>query len=345
MINPWAALLVFFFISALVVLLLRPGKGYFWIIKNGLKRDDRVLTEDILKQLYHLEYLGVGATLNDLAGSLGLKHDPLVESIASMESKGLISSEGGKLKLNPSGRDYALKIIRVHRLWEKYLAENTGIDRLEWHDRAEEMEHRLNVTETDELAMQLGNPRYDPHGDPIPTFRGEIAPPKGRPLSTFPVDVVGRIIHIEDEPETIYRQIIAEDLRIGSQVRVFESNPNRIRFHSEGEEYVLAPIIAANISVMELDQEEEPEENVSRLSSLKVGEKAKVISISREYRGSGRRRLLDLGFVPGTPVIPAISSPMNDPKAYLIRDTIIALRNEQADLILIKKENSNEPSR
>jgi len=73
-----------------------------------------------------------------------------------------------------------------------------------------------------------------------------------------------------------------------------------------------------------------------------VGEKAKIIGISSEYRGAGRRRLLDLGFVPGTTVLPNFSSPMNNPKAYLIRDTVIALRNEQADLVLVKKQNSND---
>jgi len=344
MIDPVLAISIFVLLSVFGILLFRPGNGFYWLIKNSLKRNKKVITEDILKQLYHLEYIGRNATLNDLVGSLKIKHRQIVDIITEMETKKLIHSYEGNLKLNPIGRDYALRIIRVHRLWEKYLAEKTGVDKSEWHNRAEYMEHQLDSKEADALADQLGNPRFDPHGDPIPTDKGEIASHQGKPLSAFPVDLPGRIIHIEDEPEVIYKQIIAEDLHIGSQIRVVESNERRIRFHSEGEEFVLAPIVAANIGVIELGKQEELQENVSRLSGLKVGEKAKVIGISNEYRGAGRRRLLDLGFVPGTTVVPDFSSPLNDPKAYLIRETIIALRNKQADLILVKKINSNERS-
>ncbi len=342
MIDPIVALSVFAFISILGFLFFRPDKGYFWLIRSALKRDEKVITEDILKQLYHLEYSGGNATINNLVGSFKINHSQLFNLLTGMETKGLITTNEGLIQLSPSGRDYALKIIRVHRLWEKYLAEKTGVDKSEWHNRAEEMEHELSSTETDALAEQLGNPRFDPHGDPIPTDKGEIVSLKGKPLSAFPVDQPGRIIHIEDEPDVIYKQIIAEDLHIGSQIRVVDSNERRVRFHSLGEEYKLAPIVAANISVVALGKQEEPEEDMSRLSSLLVGEKAEIIGISSEYRGAGRRRLLDLGFVPGTTVLPNFASPMNNPKAYLIRDTVIALRNEQADLVLVKKQNFND---
>jgi len=340
-IDPLAALAIFMTLVLAGFLLFRPGNGYLWAIKRGLTRSKKVVTEDILKQLYHIEYAGGKASLNDLVGALHLRHNELIGILSEMEGEKLITSISGRVKLTPSGSDYALRIIRAHRLWEKYLAEKTGVDKSEWHQKAERMEHLLDTSEAEALSEQLGNPRFDPHGDPIPTAKGEIASHQGVALSDFPVNTLGRIIHIEDEPEVIYKQIIAEDLRIGSQIKVVESNELRIRFQSEGEAYVLAPIIAANIGVIELDQQEEPQENVSRLSSLKVGEKAKVIGISNEYRGEGRRRLLDLGFVPGTTVVSEMASPMNDPISYLIRDTLIALRNEQANLVLIEKQDND----
>ncbi len=69
-----------------------------------------------------------------------------------------VKVEGDLLKLTKEGRQYALKIIRVHRLWEKYLAEKTGFDKTEWHDRAEEMEHHLSHEETNVLADRVGKP-------------------------------------------------------------------------------------------------------------------------------------------------------------------------------------------
>ncbi|HFA51969.1 MAG TPA: ferrous iron transport protein A, partial [Bacteroidetes bacterium] len=76
--------------------------------------------------------------------------------------------------------------------------------------------------------------------------------------------------------------------------------------------------------------------------NLKKGEKAVVVGISQECKGESRRRLLDLGVVKGTDISIDITSPLNDPKGYLIRNTVIAFRNEQAANILIEKNKNNE---
>jgi DtxR family transcriptional regulator, Mn-dependent transcriptional regulator len=69
------------------------------------------------------------------------------------------------------------------------------------------------------------------------------------------------------------------------------------------------------------------------LSSLKSGQRAVVKNISSDCKGLERRRLLDLGFVPGSEVELAITGPFSDPKAYKVKGTVIALRKEQADCI------------
>ena len=87
---------------------------------------------------------------------------------------GLVSTSEENLKLTNNGKSYALRVIRVHRLWEKYLADETSVEELEWHASAEEIEHLLTPEEADELAAQIGNPVFDPHGDPIPTSDGKF---------------------------------------------------------------------------------------------------------------------------------------------------------------------------
>lgn len=340
MTNPTTALLIFLGICILVYLIFYPKKGLYWKIKESFKKDDKTLIEDILKNIYHAENSGTFLQINDITASLNNTQKNIVDAIANMESSDLISSSKGSLKLKKTGREYALKIIRVHRLWEKYLSEKTGFNKKDWHEMAEKMEHTLNQNETNKLAMSLGNPRYDPHGDPIPTATGEIKKIKGKALSSYPVETVGRIVHIEDEPDIIYQQILAEDLHIGSMVRIIETNKKRVVFYSEGEEYILAPIVAGNITILELKKDESEFKNTSRLSNLKMGEKAKIIGISRECRGEIRRRLLDLGFVINTEIHIDIESPMQNPRAYLIRNTAIAIRNEQAKYILIEKIES-----
>ena len=336
--NPVNALIIFVSISVLIYLIFRPAKGWFWLIKNSFIFNEKTAIEDILKQLYHFENSGKDANISSLTGVLKFKDSLVIEVVKLMTINKLIYFEGDVLKLTKSGRDYSLRIVRVHRLWEKYLAEKTGIDKLEWHDRAEFMEHKLSLEETNSLASQLGNPVYDPHGDPIPTNSGKVAKVKGVALSSLAVNSIGKITHIEDEPDIIYKQIIAENIHIGSQIRVVESNTKRIVFYSEGEEFKLAPIVAANLTVAILDPTVLDKEITLRLSSLQENETAKIVGISKESRGESRRRLLDLGFVKGTQISIDLMSPLRNPTAYLVKGTSIALRKDQASKILIKKD-------
>lgn len=335
--NPITALILFFVFSALLYVLFRPIKGWFWIFKKNVSSNEKIIIEDILKQLYHFENSGNKVDMKTLVQVLDFNNNRIVEAIKKMTINDLIYFESDVLKLTESGREYALRIVRVHRLWERYLADRTGFSKTEWHDRAELMEHQLSHDETEKLAAHLGNPKYDPHGDPIPTKTGKIAKVKGVELPLLSVNTVGRITHIEDEPEVIYKQILAENIHIGSLLRVIENNTTRIVFESEGEEFKLAPIVAANLTVAPIEKEVVLEDNIARLSGLKENETAKIIGISKESRGESRRRLLDLGFVKGADITIDLLNPLGEPHAYLIKGTSIALRKNQAAKILIKK--------
>ena len=337
--NPIILLLLFGIIVIVILLLFYPINGLYWRIKRSFANDNKTLIEDILKKLYHSEDSGVSLNSSDIISSINSSPKKILDTLTEMEIQEFISFENGDIKLKDLGRDYALKIIRVHRLWEKYLSEKTGFDKKDWHDIAEKMEHKLDPKQTKELELHLGNPRFDPHGDPIPTEFGEVKAINGKPIPSYKEGTIGRIIHIEDEPDIIYQQILAEDLHIGSHIHIIENNTKRLVFHSEGEEYVLAPIVAKNITILELHKEEFIEEKAIRLSNLNEGENAEIIGISRECRGEMRRRLLDLGFVINTEIHVDLNSPMKNPRAYLLRDTSIAIRNEQAKFILIKKTN------
>jgi len=336
--NPITALVLFFIIAGFLFVVFRPIKGWFWIIKKNFKSNEKIIIEDILKQLYHFENSGNRVDMKTLVQVLDFNNSRIVDAVKKMTINDLIYFESDILKLTEKGREYALKIVRVHRLWERYLAEKTGFSKTEWHDRAELMEHELSYDETEQLAAHLGHPKFDPHGDPIPTKTGKMANVKGMELPLLPVNTVGRITHIEDEPEVIYKQILAENIHIGSLIRVTENNPTRIVFFSEGEEFKLAPIVAANLTVAPIEKEVVLEDNVTRLSSLKEYERAKIIGISKESRGESRRRLLDLGFVKGSDISIDLMNPLGEPNAYLIKGTSIALRKDQAAKILIKKE-------
>ncbi|MBK5107283.1 MAG: metal-dependent transcriptional regulator, partial [Anaerolineales bacterium] len=230
-----------------------------------------------------------------------------------------------------------LRIIRAHRLWEEYLAEHTGFSEAEWHDQAEKYEHLLSAEETKDLAQQLGNPVYDPHGDPIPGPSGQFKHHSGQPLNAMDLETPLRIVHIEDEPEDIYAQLVAEGITPGMFARLVENSPHRVRFWIGDEEHLLAPIVAANISVVPI-----PEQKIEQLqlgiplNNLNPGEQGRVVALSPRLRGADRRRMMDLGILPGTTIEVEMTSPSGDPTAYKVRGALIALRKEQAQLIRVE---------
>ncbi|MFK5957331.1 MAG: metal-dependent transcriptional regulator [Lutibacter sp.] len=336
--NPLLSLLLFLVIATVLFFLFQPKKGWFWIIKNNYKPNKKVIAEDILKFLFHSESEGKTVYKIELFEFLKIKNSIITKVIDIAVSQKLISIENKLVQLTLEGRKEALRIIRTHRLWEKFLAEKTGYDKIEWHERAERKEHELDVEQVNLLASKLGQPQFDPHGDPIPSQTGKMPVLKGVSLTTLPVYFTGKIVHIEDEPEVVYKQILAENIHIGSILKVLENNKTRITFYSEGEEYRLSPEVAENLTIAVFQNDIKVEHDLMRLTSLKENETATIIGLSKESRGDSRRRLLDLGFVKGASVSIDLVNPLKEPTAYLIKGTSIALRNNQASYILIKKD-------
>jgi DtxR family Mn-dependent transcriptional regulator len=297
---------------------------------------EKVLIEDALKYIYKSERNQKPATVESLAGVLSTSLGRTSEILALTQERGLLEMVGNQFRLTDAGRKTAIQIVRAHRLWERYLADATGFEETVWHQQADQLEHKLTIEDTERLSAQLGHPTHDPHGDPIPTPRGDLVPHGGFPLTELEVGTSARIVHIEDEPDMIYAQILAEELHPNMIVEMIEKNTNRINFWSGEQEHILAPIVAANISVLPIsDKIREEELPGVPLDTLNPGERGYVTAISSLSRGVERRRLYDLGLIPGTEIEVEMVSPGGDPTAYRIRGSVIALRDSQARLIKV----------
>jgi DtxR family Mn-dependent transcriptional regulator len=336
MVQPLLLLIVFALIIWGAFWLFRPRKGLFWRTQRNRAFQQRIQREDALKHVLRSTNYGRPVTLESLAGALAISTSEAAEVLGSLELKQLVQFDGKSYLLSAEGRDYALHVVRAHRLWERYLADETGYSEEDWHERADQAEHQLTPDRADALAAELGFPTHDPHGDPIPTSIGNLVPHGGQPLNTVPANTTVRLVHLEDEPEVIYAQLIAERLSPGMRAEVVEVTPERVRFWANGEVHLLAPLVAANISVIPIVDPIEPEIVGQPLSKLRPGEKATVLSISQASRGSERRRFMDLGILPGTSISAEMKSPSGDPTAYRIRDALIALRSEQAEMIRVE---------
>ena len=313
-----------------------PESGLFAHWQRDRRMNTRIRREDALKHIHSCEMGGSPASIQSIAGVLGVHLNEASATLSELEALNLAQISDDGIRLTPAGRESALHILRAHRMWERYLADETGYSEQEWHDLAERYEHDLAPSEVEALSARLGYPTFDPHGDPIPEVDGEFVQHGGAPLTAAELDVPLRIVHLEDEPDLVYAQLVAEGLHPGMILRLIERTPKRLRFWAGGDEHTLAPVVAANISIVAIPDMDIEEPVGKPLSQVTLGESAVVLSISRASRGLDRQRLLDLGLLPGTKVGVELVGPGGDPKAYRIRGALIALRDDQASQILVE---------
>jgi DtxR family Mn-dependent transcriptional regulator len=244
------------------------------------------------------------------------------------------------LHLTADGERWAMHIVRAHRLWERYLADEARMPLEKVHSEADHREHGLTADQLDKMEAVLGHPTRDPHGDPIPTREGVMLSDETTPLTSWQVDRPARIVHLEDEPAIAYQQILAAGLRLGQTIRILESSPQRYLLSDGESEYRLAPAVAVNVHVAPLPEGEVLPAGAISLNELGQDQHAEIIKLDEAVQGFTRRRFLDLGLTPGTQIYPELHNFFGDPRAYRLRGTLIALRHDQAAQIWVKPANN-----
>ena len=151
MTHPALALLSAAVLLAVACLLFWPGIGLVPLVRRALRTGERESIEDALKHLYDCEYVGSVASIHSLAGAMECNTSQVAKLTQQLESMGLVSCEDAGLRLTSDGRSYALRIIRIHRLWETYLADRTGFEESEWHGQADRREHKTSATQLQQM--------------------------------------------------------------------------------------------------------------------------------------------------------------------------------------------------
>ncbi len=342
MVDPLIALAAFGALVVVAAAVFWPRLGVVPRLRRMSDLSERVLLEDALKHVYMRERMGGETTLESLAGRLEVSVARAARLLSQLETSRLVHMEEEGPRLTDEGRRSALRLVRTHRLWERYLADRTGVPAGEWHQQAERMEHALSESEVDELAARLGHPAWDPHGDPIPTAGGELPAARSLSLAGARPGSTVEVVHLEDEPREIYDALRDDGIDLGARFDVLGRTERGVEIHGGGRDWALDPVLARNVTVREVTDGHGADEPVRTLAALKPGESATVVGLSPACRGSQRRRLLDLGVVRGTRVKAVFRSAVGDPVAYRIRDAIIALRREQAEWIRVAPPTSGE---
>lgn len=329
---------MYYIITAMAVLALMflPRVGLVVLIKKYRIIKQREQAEDALKHLLDREQQGRHASPESLGGTLDLPRQKVTRLIETMEGQGLLESRGNELHLTAEGERWALHVVRAHRLWERYLADEARMPLNQIHSEAHKREHSLTEAQLNELEAALGHPTHDPHGDPIPSREGKLNRAEGMPITAWQADRPARVVHLEDEPALAYQQILAAGLRLGQDIRIIEKNQNRYVLSDGENEYRLAPAVASNVHVTALPESELLKREAIPLAELTHNQRAQIVALDDSVQGFTRRRFLDLGLTPGTTIYPELTNFFGEPRAYRVRGTSIALRNDQASQIWVK---------
>ena len=179
--------------------------------------------EDYLKALYHLEMDFNSVSTNSIADYLDMKPSSVTDMLKKLAEKKFINYQKYKgTSLTKNGKLIALSIIRKHRLWETFLVEKLGFGWDQVHNIAEQLEHIKSEELIENLDNFLGNPKYDPHGDPIPNKDGEIEKMNQKLLVELKASQKGIITGVKKGTASLLNYLDKEKVKLGDSIKVIE---------------------------------------------------------------------------------------------------------------------------
>ena len=192
-------------------------------VDSRVSRENTV-TQDYLKAIWGAEENGdEGITIRALASRVGVAVSTASEKVKRLAAEGLAFHEPyGKVTLTGEGRRRALEVVRRHRLLETYLHDALGFDWDEVHEEAEILEHAVSDRLLNRIDEQLGYPRRDPHGDPIPSADGQVCILSLTPLRDIPLHRRMRIARFSDSDARALRSLEAKGLGLDAVVAISE---------------------------------------------------------------------------------------------------------------------------
>ena len=207
--------------------------------------------ENYLKAIYHLEQqFKKGVSTNALAEEMKTKASSATDMVKKLAEKNMLTHipyQGATL--SDAGRDYAVKVIRRHRLWEVFLVEKLNFSWDEVHEVAEHLEHINSDKLVNELDAFLGFPTYDPHGDPIPDKEGNFTYIEKIVLAKAEVGITYKCIGVDDTSSKFLKYLDSNNIGLGTIIKILYKEPfdNSIKLGLGKVEIVVSQSVAKNL--------------------------------------------------------------------------------------------------
>ncbi len=183
--------------------------------------------EDYLKQIYQAQQASPDKRVStgQVATALDVAPSTATAMVKTLADSDLVEYEPyDGVRLSAAGEKLASQVLRRHRLVELFLVEVMGMDWSEVHGEAELLEHAVSERLLTRIDDMLGNPKVDPHGDPIPTAGGEVAPTDYADLTTCPIGESVRLVRVTDQEIDFLQRIESYGLVPGVAIAVVSRN-------------------------------------------------------------------------------------------------------------------------
>jgi DtxR family Mn-dependent transcriptional regulator len=177
--------------------------------------------QDYLKTIFKLRAAGMEASTSAIAQRMRVTAGTVTTMLKRLDRAGLVTySRYQAAELTPAGRQVALELIRHHRLLEQYLHRAMGYRWDEVDAEAEALEHAISEEFEQRLTDLLGDPKWDPHGSPIPARDGSIEERPSVRLIDLEVGQPAVICQVSDDDAALLRFLEQQGLTLEVSLRL-----------------------------------------------------------------------------------------------------------------------------
>ncbi len=215
--------------------------------------------EDYLKSIYQITRRTDRASTNEIASMMGVSPASatgMIQKLANVQPPLLQYEKHRGAVLTIKGEQIALEIIRHHRLIETFLQEMLGYTWDEVHEEADQLEHFISEELEERISLALGDPHYDPHGDPIPNRELFLPHQSKLCLADLQPGDQATVVRISTDNPDLLRYLSSIGLSLHSRIKVIEVSPFdgniSLSIDRKSESFILGPQVTSKVYV-ELD--------------------------------------------------------------------------------------------
>ena len=294
--------------------------------------------------------------LSQLAMALGISPASTNEMCRKLQEQGLALYRPYKgVSLTPEGERLAYRILRCHRLWEVFLVGKLGFEYDQAHEIACELEHATPDLLADQLDLFLGHPQVNPRGEPIPLADGRVAARPLVSLAALSTGQRGHVVRCDVEEETTLAFLSEHGVRPGAALAVMAATDDSLLVQLGNKTISLARALAEAVQVdtgatattptqpiPEKEQEMQAQTSIKQVSldKLSPGQQGVVVRVGG--KGPAKRRMMDMGLVPGSKVKVVRVAPLGDPIEFELKGYSLSLRKSEAREITVEVSGGEE---